>query len=629
MGYFRPRRSNRTACAGLVPAVLAKIIIKLIYKDLQQELFSFITSHIILSHLTAMNKPLSILTLSFALALFGCAANQPQLALPTKTTEPEVQAKPQASNPNQGSLSSGVIYDTLTAEIAAQRGDYQTAFIHAFRAAEQSRAPSAAERATQLALQAKLTPEAMQATRLWIELNPNSLGANQIAALLTANAKQLTETVHHLREVVRIANQKDQNGYLKAAAIAEKAGPPEQSLALLQQVIPSDTEDPSALYALALTANQAKQYQLAEQNIRRALLHRPSWPMGMLLLSRTLTVQGDKEAGLEILRQAVLNAPDKTELRLTYARLLLENQQLENSLAQFEILNQQHANNADIIFALGVISAELKQYESAKNYFQQLIKSGKKRGESHFQLGLIAQKQKDPDTALKHFYKVDGNEQADARIQMARILAQQGKLNEARELLHLLRIQLPQHAIKLHLIEAELLRDAGEYSIANQVYDRGLALHADDIDLLYARALNAADMGQIQILEQDLNAILKRQPDHADALNALGYTLADQTDRLDEAKMYIQKALSLKPNSPAILDSMGWIEFRLGNLEQAANYLRQAAKLSPDAEIASHLGEVLWHMGQQQQALDVWRKANQQEPDNRFIKPVMQRLGAD
>ncbi len=522
-----------------------------------------------------------------------------------------------------------MIYDTLAGEIAAQRGDYHTAFIHAFRSAEQSRSPSAAERATQLALQAKLTPEAMQAASLWIELNPDSIGANQIAALLTANAGQLTDTVHHLREVVRIANLKNENGYLKAAAIAEKAGPPEQSLALMQQVVPDDTEDPNALYALALTANQAKQYVLAEQSINRALQYKPGWPIGMLLLSRTLIVQDKQDEGLEVLRQAVIKAPDKTELRLTYARLLLEKQQLENALKQFEILHQQQPGNSDIIYALGVISSELQQYESAKKYFKQLISSGRKRGESHFQLGLIAQHQNAPETAYKHFLKVDGNDQADARIQMARILAQQGKLNEARELLHLLRNNLPQHSIKLYLIEAEILRDSAKYSIAHETYNRGLELNAGNIDLLYARALNAADMGQINILEEDLNRILKLHPDHADALNALGYTLADQTDRLEEAKAYIQRALILKPNSPAILDSMGWIEFRLGNLQQALEFLQRATQFSQDAEIASHLGEVLWRMEKKQQALDVWRKANQREPGNRFIKPVMQRLGAE
>ncbi|MEN8177361.1 MAG: tetratricopeptide repeat protein [Pseudomonadota bacterium] len=577
-----------------------------------------------------MNDRRSILIICLAFLFAGCASNLPQTAPSAETPGPAALIPQQTTNQlGQQTLSSGVIYDTLTAEIAAQRGDHHTAFIHAFRAAEQSRAPSAAERATQLALQAKLTPEAMQATHLWLELNPDSLGANQIAALLTANAKQLTETVKHLHEVVRIANLKGQNGYLKAAAIAEKAGSPDQSLALMQQVIPADTTDPDALYAIAVTAIQARQYTLAEQSMSRALQSRPDWSKGMLLLSRSLIAQERQDEGLEILKQAVASAPEKAELRLTYARLLLDNNQLAESLEQFEILNQQNPKNQDIIFALGVISSELKKYDLAKEYFQRLLKNRNKRSESHFQLGLIAQKLNDPGTALQHFSKVDGKNQADAHIQMARILAALGQLNEARELLQRLRIALPQHGSKLHLIEADLLRDAQQYTLAHDIYNRALELYAGNIDLLYARALNAADMGQINILEQDLNNILNHQPNHADALNALGYTLADQTGRLGEAKQFIQRALTLKPDSPAILDSMGWVEFRLGNLEDALKFLQQAAKFSPDAEIASHLGEVLWHMDKKNQALKVWQKANELEPDNRFIKPVMQRLGAE
>ncbi|MDJ0805750.1 MAG: tetratricopeptide repeat protein [Gammaproteobacteria bacterium] len=564
------------------------------------------------------------------LLVASCTSPLPQTSLPGETSDSIEQLQAQSTPPvPPQTLSNSVIFDTLTAEIAAQRGDHQTAYTHAIRAAHASRAPSAAERATQLALQAKLTPEAMQATRLWLELDPNSLGANQIAALLTANQKQLTETVHHLNEVVRIANEQGQNGYLKAAAIAEKAGTPDQSLALMQQVIPADSENPDALHALALSAMQARQFPLAQQSIDRALQARPDWPKGMLLLSRSLIAQNKPLEGLEILKGAISKAPDNTELRLSYARLLLDNNQLEASLEQFEVLNQQNPTNQDIIFALGVISSELKHYDSASEYFQRLVKTRKRRDDAHFQLGLITQRQDNLEEALYHFSKVGGNNQVDARIQMARILAGTGKLNQARELLQHLRFIVPQQDVRLHLIEADLLRDAREYAVAHEVYNRGLELYQENIDLLYARALNAADMGHLNILEQDLNKILNHQPDHADALNALGYTLADQTGRLDEAKQYIQKALSLKPDSPAILDSMGWVEFRLGNLEGALKFLQEAAKFSPDAEIASHLGEVLWHMNKKQQALEVWQKANELEPDNRFIKPVMQRLGAE
>jgi tetratricopeptide (TPR) repeat protein len=298
-------------------------------------------------------------------------------------------------------------------------------------------------------------------------------------------------------------------------------------------------------------------------------------------------------------------------------------------LRQFQILNRKNPDNPDVIHALGVLSTELKHYSAAKTYFGQLLRLEQKMGDAHFYLGLIAEIQEDPETAFEHFMQVDGNNQADARIRMANILAHKDKLNEARELIQHMRIQTPENGVQLHLVEADILRERKKYSIAHEVYTQGLELHADNFDLLYARALNAADMDRLDILERDLNRILAQKPDHADALNALGYTLADKTDRLEEAKQYIQRALALKPDSAAILDSMGWVEYRLGNLEAALEYLQRAFSISADAEIASHLGEVLWKLDKKNQALQVWRKANDQEPDNLFIKPVMQRLGVD
>ena len=567
----------------------------------------------------------------FALAVTAFSGCTIPVKQPSSETDLIQQQPPHktTTKSHAETLTSDLIYDTLASEIAAQRGEHEVAFQHAMRVAKQSNDPAAAERATHLALQANLPTKALQATQLWIELDPQSLKAHQYAALLNTRLKTTPQAIIHLREVARIANQMGLNGYLQAAAIAEKAGDPKESLTLMQNVIPADTKNHEALYALALTAIRAEQYNLAEQKARQALASKPGWPNAVQLLSRILFLQDKQEEGLNVLKRALAQEPNNFELRLAYAKMLIEAQQIDSSLKQFEILHDQNPKNADIIHALGVLSIEMERYRAATTYFEQLLKLGQKTGDAHYYLGLIAEKKGDIDLAIDHLSKVDGNNLADARIHMAKILAGQNRLKEAREILQQLRVELPQNGLKLMLIEAEILRDVGQYSQAQNVYNQGLEAYEGNPELLYARALNAADLGRIDILEQDLHRILEQEPDHADALNALGYTLADKTNRLEEAKGYIMKALALKPDSPAILDSMGWLEYRLGNLQSALNYLQQAAKLSPDAEIAAHLGEVLWQMNQRKKALQIWHDANQLEPDNRYIKPVMQRLGAE
>jgi tetratricopeptide (TPR) repeat protein len=565
----------------------------------------------------------SIFLACLCLVLIGCTTQGYRAETPLFSGElAELQPE---QEPN---LTSNLVYHVLASEIALKRRKYPDAYTHALQAAELSSNPEQAERAAQIALHANLNAKALKATALWIELDNKSLKAHQLSALLYSRMKRYPEVANHLREVIRIANESNENGYLQAAAIAEKTGNPRTALELMQSIIPDKTDQPDALYALALSAAKAKQDPDAEHYIRQALKRDPDNTKYLLLLSHILIQQKQHDEGLSLLEQALKKSPADTELRLAYARKLVESQRLEAALTQFERLNKKNPDNPDVLYAIGVIQAELGKSELGSNTFHRLLDLGKKTDEAHYHLGLIEEQRGHNQAALIHYKQVSGKNVINARLRMAKILSQTDMLDQARELLAQLRASYPSQDIRLHLYEADLLRDKRQYILAHEVYNHALENHRGNHELLYARALNAVDFDRIDILEEDLNRILLDAPDHVDALNALGYTLADRTDRYDEARRYIQRALALKPNNPAILDSMGWVEFRLGNLNTALEYLQQAAAINPDPEIAAHLGEVLWILNRKQQAMDVWRKANEADADNPYIRPVMQRLGA-
>ncbi len=558
--------------------------------------------------------------------LHGCAT-QPLTPSRQNTavSAPSASRQPQPSDTTE--ITPALVFNTLAGEIAAQRGEPQLAYEYAYQAAQESRNPQAAERATGLGLQSNQPQKALQAARLWIEIEPESLKAHQIAAILNIRQQSFPAAIQELQQVVKLADTQGQSGYLQAAAITEKATSGPEALAIMQQLVPEESEDADALYALALTASRAQQHELADRYIDRSLQLQPDATNALVLKAHTLITAGKKPEGVEFLAKAVAQSPDNLPLRNAYARILVELNEADAALKQYEVLHRKQPENPDTLYALGILSLQLSQLDDAKVYLQRLIEKRQRYSEASYYLGIIAEEQQQTDRALDWYSRVEGSQQADAQVRIAKILSDKGDINAARETLQRLRVSQPEHRLKFYLIEAELLRSQGEYPAANDVYSRGLDEFPDNSDLLYARGLNAAEMDRIDILEHDLRKILATQPDHVDALNALGYTLADKTDRLDEAKRYIEKALAIKPDNPAILDSMGWVEYRLGNLPAARQYLEQAAELSPDPEIASHLGEVLWQMGETERARAIWKSASEQEPDNRFIPAVKQRLG--
>jgi tetratricopeptide (TPR) repeat protein len=261
----------------------------------------------------------------------------------------------------------------------------------------------------------------------------------------------------------------------------------------------------------------------------------------------------------------------------------------------------------------------------ARDYFTRLRNTGERWDDAAYYLGQVEELDGAAEQAATWYAKVRGEHALDAKVRIARLRAEGGELGEAREMLDRLRDQWKDDSLLIFMLEAEMLADLDRAQDALAVYGEALEAFPDNLDLRYARALHAAGMQQLDVLERDLRLVLEKDPEHADALNALGYTLADQTDRYQEALGLIEKALALKPDDPAVLDSMGWVQYRLGNLEEAERYLRQALEKLQDGEIAAHLGEVLWVKGQRDAAWRVWEEALAADPDHDYLLRVIGR----
>jgi len=540
--------------------------------------------------------------------------------------EPVVLPFPEPA-PSQEELDADVVFSALVGEIATQRGQLDMAYKHQLQTAVLSGDATAAERATRIALVLKRPELALKAVEKWVELAPNNLTARQLAAALFLQDGRPEQTLQQLQAIIDISEARGEDGFLHAMAALSKAEDRPAAMGLMRQLTASYPADQRAGYALAMMALMWKDYPLAEAETRKVIEQNPEAGRAYVLLSRVRVAKGDREGALRVLREAVERKPDDLLLNAALARLLVEAEEYEQAYQQFLKVDQLQPGGADLQYSLGVLALQLDRLDEAARYFQKLQESGERPNEVAYYLGRIEEEKGRSAQAIASYERVKkGDFQQDAQVRIARILAQQGKLQESRERLRRMRLQWRDQEVQLYLIEAEMLRELGAGQEVLALYDEALQAHPDNHDLLYARALYAVTIDRLDLLESDLRRILAQNPDHVDALNALGYTLADQTDRYQEALGLITRAFELKPDAPAILDSMGWIQYRLGNYPRALGYLQQAFEQLQDSEIAAHLGEVLWVTGQRDRALQIWQEMLKKDPQSKLIQETMQRL---
>jgi tetratricopeptide (TPR) repeat protein len=325
----------------------------------------------------------------------------------------------------------------------------------------------------------------------------------------------------------------------------------------------------------------------------------------------------------------LMEQPDNDHLRLQYARMLVEQRRFNQAKAQFKLLLDKDPENADILLSLGLLEIETGDLDEAVMHLQHLIDIGQKQDIANYYLGRIAQNREEHKVAISYYLKVNSGDYVfDAKLRIAGLFARLGRVDEGLQQLEVLAEKQTSWPlrVKAYLAQGEILASKQRYAEGLEMYSRALQQKPDDADLLYARALMAEKVDRIDITEADLLKLLSAQPENANALNALGYTLADRTERLEEARDYIKRAAELVPDDPAILDSLGWVSYRLGNMQDALKWLGMAFERLEDAEIAAHYGEVLWKNNQKDEAEKVWKIGLENNAEHPVLLETMKRL---
>lgn len=576
----------------------------------------------------------------FLAALPACAQIPAQKSENAITGLAEARAA-QTANPTSA-LNSQLFYQLLVGELSAQEGEPGAGFALILDAARKTGDSELYKRATEISLRARSGDSALQAAQAWKQAMPDSREANRYVLQILIALGRLADTRDPLQTELRLAPPAERGAVLSAVPRAfVRASDKKLAASVVEEALASTIADPAtAADAWATVARMrlaADELPAALQAVQRAQLADRQSDTAALV---ALELMESKSSGAEpILRQYLDNNPKAlSEIRLGFARALLDAQRFAEATVQLQLITRERPDFAEGWLVLGSLQLQdnqLTQAESSLERYvaltqqQDLPDAERKRGlaQAYLALAQVAEKRKDFSAAEAWLNKIENSaELMQAQTRRASILVTQGKLEQARELIRTLPEKTPADARQKFNAEISLLRDARQYKPAYDLLVTALQTMPDDTELLYDRAMMAEKLGLLDEMERVLRQVIQIKPDHHHAYNALGYSLAERSVRLPEAKQLIEKALSFAPADPFIRDSLGWVEFRLGNKAEAARIFDEAYRARPDAEIAAHYGEVLWSLGQRDRAVAIWKEGKLLNPENETLVETLKRL---
>lgn len=546
------------------------------------------------------------------------------------------QAQAQAGPPLPNvALTSDLLYKLMKAELEFKQGNWQGPYVTMMGAAQLTRDPRLAQRATEMALASRQGEPTLAAIRLWRELAPDSDEATQYYLGFVVLSDDISDAEAIFRSRLATASPGERGLLMfQTQQLLGRARDKAAASAMLERLIAPYARTLEGHIVLAQAAFTRGDKARAQQEASAALAMKPDSEIAVLMVAQ---VSADEQAAESLLGRFLKTYPNAREVRSAHARLLVGTRQYAAAREDLRTLLKADPEKLSTLYALGIVSLQLNDARGAEAYLLQFTEAAARQPDSdadtaraYTLLDQLASDRGDSKTALAWLDKIDAEDRGyfDAQLKRAQIIAKGGNLDEARKLLKQLPAPTDGARAQVLLTDSQLLRDAGRFDESYGQLREGVKRYPDNADILYDFAMAAEKTGHLDDMETALRQVMAQAPDNHHAYNALGYSLAERNVRLPEAFALISRALELAPGDPFIMDSMGWVQFRMGNLSAAEAQLRQAYALRNDPEIAVHLGEVLWQRGQQAQARKLWREARNKDPGNDTLKATLVRLRA-
>jgi len=525
-------------------------------------------------------------------------------------------------------LTGELMYKLLLSDIARQQNNNDLALAALVDTAIETRDPRLAAQATRQAVFSSQYGTAIKMARLWLELVPDDLDVHQTMGNLLVVKKLPEQALAHYSKALSLTGEKNRSQLLKQiSSTLVRYGSQKQALELIEKLATEYPDSADVALAHASVAGKLKEYGIAATVIDRTLSLDPdnsnaaTFKFGLLLLNHK-TIQAEQFAGSFLKKH-----PTALLLRTALARHYLEANKLKQAEKEYLVIHKQDETSIIAPMALALIRIDSGKLDDATKYLEKVLLLQPENDLARLYLGDITSQQKKLDDSIQWYRSVTEKGQLfKARLRLVDVIMERDGFDAAMRELEAIHAESPRQQVDIILLQHDLLIEAGRDDEALQIINMALADNPDDIDLLYSRAMIAARREDVAGLEKDLQHVLKIEPNHAQALNAYGFTLADLTDRYEEAYSLIKAALKQKPGDPFILDSMGWIEYRMGNYSVAEDYLRTALAKRNDPEIAYHLVEVLLAAGKTREARKAWAKANKKFPKDEKLQAVGEKL---